>query len=295
MLQSIGNYCCPLHQKKPMTDIEITEVDREAAAKLQGFRDWQAVISSAGWAALRKAEEVAQSLISAALNEEVTATEPTDSAIVNSTAESVKETVKNQDGGMQNQGRRNDRQHENRQERGERNHRHEKGEKQERGDRPERGERNEHKERGDRNDRNDRQERNQGERGERPDRGERTERNQGDRPDRQERQDRPERPERTDRAVNTEKQEKPEPPVISEEEKKRREALQFFTEMEGVVTTQGVLETVPDGYGFLRSSDYNYLASPDDIYLSTSQIRLFGLKTGDTVKGVVRPPKEGEK
>ena len=52
---------------------------------------------------------------------------------------------------------------------------------------------------------------------------------------------------------------------------------------------------MPDGYGFLRSSDYNYLASPDDIYLSTSQIRLFGLKTGDTVKGVVRPPKEGEK
>jgi len=52
---------------------------------------------------------------------------------------------------------------------------------------------------------------------------------------------------------------------------------------------------MPDGYGFLRSSDYNYLASPDDIYLSQSQVRLFGLKTGDTVKGVVRPPKEGEK
>ena len=52
---------------------------------------------------------------------------------------------------------------------------------------------------------------------------------------------------------------------------------------------------MPDGYGFLRSSDYNYLSSPDDIYLSTSQIKLFGLKTGDTVKGVVRPPKEGEK
>jgi len=52
---------------------------------------------------------------------------------------------------------------------------------------------------------------------------------------------------------------------------------------------------MPDGYGFLRSADYNYLSSPDDIYLSQSQIRLFGLKTGDTVKGVVRPPKEGEK
>lgn len=66
-------------------------------------------------------------------------------------------------------------------------------------------------------------------------------------------------------------------------------------EFEGIIETEGVLEMMPDGYGFLRSSDYNYLASPDDIYLSTSQIRLFGLKTGDTVKGVVRPPKEGEK
>lgn len=66
-------------------------------------------------------------------------------------------------------------------------------------------------------------------------------------------------------------------------------------EFDGILESEGVLEMMPDGYGFLRSSDYNYLASPDDIYLSTSQIRLFGLKTGDTVKGVVRPPKEGEK
>lgn len=66
-------------------------------------------------------------------------------------------------------------------------------------------------------------------------------------------------------------------------------------EFEGIIESEGVLEMMPDGYGFLRSSDYHYLASPDDIYLSTSQIRLFGLKTGDTVKGVVRPPKEGEK
>ncbi|CCG53431.1 Transcription termination factor Rho [Flavobacterium indicum GPTSA100-9 = DSM 17447] len=66
-------------------------------------------------------------------------------------------------------------------------------------------------------------------------------------------------------------------------------------EFDGIIETEGVLEMMPDGYGFLRSSDYNYLASPDDIYLSQSQIRLFGLKTGDTVKGVVRPPKEGEK
>ena len=64
---------------------------------------------------------------------------------------------------------------------------------------------------------------------------------------------------------------------------------------DGIVVSEGVLETMPDGYGFLRSSDYNYLTSPDDIYVSQSQIKLFGLKTGDTVRGSIRPPKEGEK
>jgi transcription termination factor Rho len=66
-------------------------------------------------------------------------------------------------------------------------------------------------------------------------------------------------------------------------------------EFDGIIESEGVLEMMSDGYGFLRSSDYNYLSSPDDIYVSTSQIKLFGLKTGDTVKGNVRPPKEGEK
>ncbi|MFK5879739.1 MAG: transcription termination factor Rho [Flavobacteriaceae bacterium] len=66
-------------------------------------------------------------------------------------------------------------------------------------------------------------------------------------------------------------------------------------EFDGIIESEGVLETMPDGYGFLRSSDYNYLSSPDDIYVSQSQIKLFGLKTGDTVLGNVRPPKEGEK
>ncbi|MBN2165213.1 MAG: transcription termination factor Rho [Marinilabiliaceae bacterium] len=66
-------------------------------------------------------------------------------------------------------------------------------------------------------------------------------------------------------------------------------------EFEGIVTASGVLEIMPDGYGFLRSSDYNYLNSPDDIYVSQSQIKLFGLKTGDNVLGSIRPPKEGEK
>jgi transcription termination factor Rho len=66
-------------------------------------------------------------------------------------------------------------------------------------------------------------------------------------------------------------------------------------EFDGAINNEGVLEIMQDGYGFLRSSDYNYLASPDDIYVSPSQIKLFGLKTGDTVKGSIRPPKEGEK
>ena len=74
---------------------------------------------------------------------------------------------------------------------------------------------------------------------------------------------------------------------------KKREDYPFETE--GMVSSEGVLEVMQDGYGFLRSSDYNYLNSPDDIYVSQSQIKLFGLKTGDTVRGSIRPPKSGEK
>ena len=62
-----------------------------------------------------------------------------------------------------------------------------------------------------------------------------------------------------------------------------------------IVSAEGVLEVMQDGYGFLRSSDYNYLSSPDDVYISQSQVKLFGLKTGDTVVGTIRPPREGEK
>jgi transcription termination factor Rho len=69
----------------------------------------------------------------------------------------------------------------------------------------------------------------------------------------------------------------------------------FNIEFDGIIQGEGVLEMMPDGYGFLRSSDYHYLSSPDDVYVSPSQIKLFGLKTGDTVLGSVRPPKEGEK
>jgi transcription termination factor Rho len=76
---------------------------------------------------------------------------------------------------------------------------------------------------------------------------------------------------------------------------KPKEQPVFNIEFDGIIQGEGVLEMMPDGYGFLRSSDYNYLSSPDDIYVSPSQIKLFGLKTGDTVFGSVRPPKEGEK
>ncbi len=79
-------------------------------------------------------------------------------------------------------------------------------------------------------------------------------------------------------------------PVIVEPE-----GPKFNIDFDGMIDGEGILEMMPDGYGFLRSSDYNYLTSPDDIYVSPSQIKLFGLKTGDTVKGSIRPPKEGEK
>tara|TARA_B100001059_G_scaffold68403_1_gene65263 strand:+ start:16488 stop:18107 length:1620 start_codon:yes stop_codon:yes gene_type:complete len=85
---------------------------------------------------------------------------------------------------------------------------------------------------------------------------------------------------------------------IEEEKRKKREAeakLINYLELDGVVTTQGVLEVISDGYGFLRSADYSYQPSPDDVYIAPNQIRQNGLKTGDVVKGNIRPPKEGEK
>ena len=99
------------------------------------------------------------------------------------------------------------------------------------------------------------------------------------------------------------------PPLESElpvESKEERDPNRFrkpnqnpnqinIKDFDGIIENSGVLEIMQDGYGFLRSADYNYLASPDDIYVSPSQIKLFGLKTGDTVKGQIRPPKEGEK
>ncbi|WP_114940284.1 transcription termination factor Rho [Mucilaginibacter endophyticus] len=92
------------------------------------------------------------------------------------------------------------------------------------------------------------------------------------------------RPQKFERRINSnnQNQQKAQEPPIN---------LDF----DNVIVNEGVLEIMPDGYGFLRSSDYNYLTSPDDIYVSQSQIKLFGLKTGDTVRGSIRPPKEGEK
>ncbi len=81
----------------------------------------------------------------------------------------------------------------------------------------------------------------------------------------------------------------------SRTESSEKKSGEYNIEIEEIVSCEGVLEIMPDGYGFLRSSDYNYLSSPDDIYISQSQIKLFGLKTGDTVKGTIRPPREGEK
>lgn len=93
---------------------------------------------------------------------------------------------------------------------------------------------------------------------------------------------RPQRPDRRVGNMQNNNQQKAQEPAIN---------LDF----DNVIVNEGVLEIMPDGYGFLRSSDYNYLTSPDDIYVSQSQIKLFGLKTGDTVRGSIRPPKEGEK
>ncbi len=81
----------------------------------------------------------------------------------------------------------------------------------------------------------------------------------------------------------------------SDRKNEKKEDNPFDIDLDGAVAGEGVLEMMSDGYGFLRSADYNYLSSPDDIYVSPSQIKLFGLKTGDTVVGTIRPPKEGEK
>jgi transcription termination factor Rho len=97
-------------------------------------------------------------------------------------------------------------------------------------------------------------------------------------------------PQSTDQVRET-----PAPREHREREDRPQRRENHIKDFDGAISNEGVLEIMQDGYGFLRSSDYNYLASPDDIYVSPSQIKLFGLKTGDTVRGFIRPPKEGEK
>ena len=97
-----------------------------------------------------------------------------------------------------------------------------------------------------------------------------------------------EQPEKEAEPKESEEQSKPELPVKEQREQQK----EYFA---GEIIGEGVLEVMPDGYGFLRSADYNYLNSPDDIYVSPSQIKHFGLKPGDTITGVIHPPKEGEK
>ena len=97
----------------------------------------------------------------------------------------------------------------------------------------------------------------------------------------------------TDNAIQQESYPQEPETVVEQEVAKEKKAPKI--EFEGIVEASGVLEIMPDGYGFLRSSDYNYLNSPDDIYVSQSQIKLFGLKTGDTLFGEIRPPREGDK
>ncbi|MCZ2394562.1 MAG: transcription termination factor Rho [Chitinophagales bacterium] len=81
----------------------------------------------------------------------------------------------------------------------------------------------------------------------------------------------------------------------NENQEAEKANVDIFAQLDAYITAEGVLEIIPDGYGFLRSADYNYLSSPDDVYVSPSQIKNLGLKTGDTIVGVIRPPKEGEK
>ncbi len=104
-----------------------------------------------------------------------------------------------------------------------------------------------------------------------------------------------EQPYRKENNGKKEEYQREKPQKKEEYQKEKPQKKEYAFEFEGMVTAEGVLEIMPDGYGFLRSSDYYYLNSPDDVYVSQSQIKLFGLKTGDTVKGTIRPPKESEK
>ncbi|MCV9388549.1 transcription termination factor Rho [Reichenbachiella ulvae] len=110
--------------------------------------------------------------------------------------------------------------------------------------------------------------------------------------DKKERSDRPDRGDKNDNRENRDNRDREK---RHDKGNKKNDYNNSIKEFDGVIENGGVLEIMQDGYGFLRSGDYNYLASPDDIYVSPSQIKLFGLKTGDSVIGQIRPPKDGEK
>lgn len=115
-----------------------------------------------------------------------------------------------------------------------------------------------------------------------------------DRPDRQnkpERPNRPERPEGQDRPERTEQKEN----IVRPDRQRRGMPDEHGYNFDGLVMAEGVLEVMPDGFGFMRSSDFNYLNSPDDVYVSQQQIKTYGLLPGDTIRGAIRPPREGEK
>ncbi|MDX2071898.1 MAG: transcription termination factor Rho [Haliscomenobacter sp.] len=194
-----------------------------------------------------------------------------------------------------------------------------------RDERPTRDERPSREERPSRDERPDRErDQEREERGGRMERPSRDDRGERDRPERNSRFERNDRPERNDRdrydrgdrdrdgrGGDRERErddrdrdrdggrfdDTPErrQPAAEEYEDYAAEEERFDIELDGIIEGEGILEMMPDGYGFLRSADYNYLTSPDDIYVSPSQIKLFGLRTGDTVCGAIRPPKEGEK
>jgi transcription termination factor Rho len=115
-------------------------------------------------------------------------------------------------------------------------------------------------------------------------------RHEGRYENRNERFQRPERNDRNDRAERTERSDR-----NDRNDRPERNQLRDQYSFENIAVHEGVLELMPDGYGFLRSSDYNYLGSPDDVYVASNQIKQFSLKAGDTIRGAVRPPKEGEK
>lgn len=119
-----------------------------------------------------------------------------------------------------------------------------------------------------------------------------------DRTDRTEKIDRTERIDRTDRNERIDRMERENTNpnrYPAQQQQSTPQAPRFNVDLDGLIDGEGVLEMMQDGFGFLRSPDYNYLTSPDDIYVSPSQIKLFGLKTGDAVVGAIRPPKDGEK